>query len=93
MHRHQRTSSSGSRSFKETLNAFTADGHDGTRSVNQYILKERLGQGSYATVERATDRVTHVDYVRSGPTPERPLPTLTAPLPFQRPSKSSQKPG
>ncbi|KAL8280095.1 hypothetical protein RQP46_007425 [Phenoliferia psychrophenolica] len=61
-HHHQRTSSSGSRSFKETLNAFTADGHDGTHSVNQYILKERLGQGSYATVERATDRVSHIDY-------------------------------
>ncbi|KAK4704214.1 hypothetical protein P7C70_g2000, partial [Phenoliferia sp. Uapishka_3] len=62
MHKHQRTSSAGSRSFKETLNAFAADGHDGTRSVNQYILKEKLGQGSYATVERATDRTTHLDY-------------------------------
>ncbi|KAM0754368.1 kinase-like protein [Meredithblackwellia eburnea MCA 4105] len=59
---HRRTSSTGDRSFKETLNAFTADGENGTRSVNQYIIKERLGAGSYATVERATDRVTRVDY-------------------------------
>lgn len=35
------------------------------RSVNQYVLKGELGRGSYATVERACDRETGIEYVSS----------------------------
>ena len=54
--------SSDARSFKETLNAFAAETSTGQRTVNQYILKERLGSGNYATVELATDREAGEDY-------------------------------
>lgn len=53
--------------FKETLNAYEVDEPDGTRSVNQYKFVGPIGRGSYATVERATDRETGIDYVRSLP--------------------------
>ncbi|ORY82412.1 kinase-like domain-containing protein [Leucosporidium creatinivorum] len=62
---HRRTSSTGSsRAYRETLNAYAVDSGDGTRSVNQYRLmgESHLGKGSYATVERATDRETGVEY-------------------------------
>ncbi|BGP46731.1 hypothetical protein JCM10450v2_002579 [Rhodotorula kratochvilovae] len=62
---HRRSSSqgtTGSRSFRETLNAYAVEGADGSRSVNQYVLGETLGRGSYATVERAVDRETGQEY-------------------------------
>lgn len=66
--RHHRRSSSqgttGSRSFRETLNAYAVEAPDGSRSVNQYVLGETLGRGSYATVEKAVDRETGGEYVR-----------------------------
>lgn len=69
--RHHRRSSSqgttGSRSFRETLNAYAVEAPDGSRSVNQYVLGETLGRGSYATVEKAVDRETGGEYVRPGP--------------------------
>ncbi|SCZ98224.1 BZ3500_MvSof-1268-A1-R1_Chr3-2g06231 [Microbotryum saponariae] len=59
-------SSSTARNYKETLNAYAVEDEDGVRSVNQYVLgkdkKGSLGKGSYATVERATDRETGVEY-------------------------------
>ncbi|SGY51090.1 BQ5605_C001g00959 [Microbotryum silenes-dioicae] len=59
-------SSSPARNYKETLNAYAVEDEDGVRSVNQYLLgkdkKGSLGKGSYATVERATDRETGVEY-------------------------------
>lgn len=61
---HRRSSSTGSRSFRETLNAFAVEGPDGVRSVNHYVLGEVLGRGSYATVEKAIDRETGHAYVR-----------------------------
>lgn len=64
---HRRSSSNNSRVFKETLNAYEVDEPDGTRSVNQYKFVGPIGRGSYATVERATDRETGIDYVRSLP--------------------------
>ncbi|SCV71270.1 BQ2448_2858 [Microbotryum intermedium] len=65
-----RRSSSGAsgtgRNYKETLNAYAVEDEDGVRSVNQYVLskdkKGPLGKGSYATVERATDRETGIEY-------------------------------
>lgn len=59
------TSRDGSRSYRETLNAYAVDSGDGTRSVNQYRLEgaSHLGKGSYATVEKATDRETGIEYV------------------------------
>lgn len=60
---HRRSSSTGSRSFRETLNAYSTEDADGRRSVNQYILGETLGRGSYATVEKAVDRETGEEYV------------------------------
>ncbi|GAA5855536.1 hypothetical protein JCM8547_007879 [Rhodosporidiobolus lusitaniae] len=59
---HRRSSSTGSRSFRETLNAYAVEGENGQRSVNQYVLGETLGKGSYATVERAVDRETGLEY-------------------------------
>lgn len=64
----RRTSSQGSqnRTFKETLNAYAVE-ENGQRMVNQYRLDSSgsLGRGSYATVERATDRETGIEYVRT----------------------------
>lgn len=68
---HRRSSSTGSRSFRETLNAYSVEDADGRRSVNQYVLGETLGRGSYATVEKAVDRETGDEYVS-------PLSSLTA---------------
>ncbi|KAK4048575.1 hypothetical protein OIO90_005745 [Microbotryomycetes sp. JL221] len=62
---HRRQSSNGSgRRYKETLNAYAVEAEDGTRTVNQYRLSGAgsLGKGSYATVERATDQETGIDY-------------------------------
>ncbi|GAA5821327.1 hypothetical protein JCM11251_004573 [Rhodosporidiobolus azoricus] len=59
---HRRSSSTGSRSFRETLNAYAVEGENGQRSVNQYVLGETLGRGSYATVEKAVDRETGQEY-------------------------------
>lgn len=64
--KHRRSSSGGGsiHKFKETLNAFEYDeGEGGTRTINQYVLKGEIGHGSYASVERATDRETGIDYV------------------------------
>lgn len=65
---HRRTSSHNGPhgTVKETLNAYESDGGEGgMRSVNQYVLKGELGRGSYATVERACDRETGIEYVSS----------------------------
>lgn len=65
----KRTSSHGStnRTVKETLNAYAVENEDGSRMVNQYRLDGSgpLGKGAYATVERATDRETGIEYVSS----------------------------
>ncbi|KAK4047575.1 hypothetical protein OIV83_005362 [Microbotryomycetes sp. JL201] len=61
----RRQSSGGSgRKYKETLNAYAVEAEDGTRTVNQYRLSGSgaLGKGSYATVERATDQETGIEY-------------------------------
>ncbi|KAM0788111.1 hypothetical protein ACM66B_001278 [Microbotryomycetes sp. NB124-2] len=62
---HRRQSSNGSgRKYKETLNAYAVEAEDGTRTVNQYRLSGSgtLGKGSYATVERAVDQETGIEY-------------------------------
>ncbi|GAA5898682.1 uncharacterized protein JCM6883_003388 [Sporobolomyces salmoneus] len=62
---HRRSSSTGSRSFRETLNAYAVEDANGQRSVNQYIIGQTqgpLGRGTYAVVEKAVDRETGVEY-------------------------------
>ena len=53
---HRRSSSTGSRSFRETLNAYAVEDANGQRCVNQYIIGQTqgpLGRGTYAVVEKA----------------------------------------
>jgi serine/threonine protein kinase len=38
-------------------------GHDGERMINQYILKEEIGRGSFAIVHHAVDAITMEDFV------------------------------
>ncbi|GAA6017926.1 hypothetical protein JCM11491_001221 [Sporobolomyces phaffii] len=62
---HRRSSSTGSRSFRETLNAYAVEDANGQRSVNQYIIGSSngiLGRGTYAVVEKAVDRETNTEY-------------------------------
>lgn len=59
MRQHKRTPSQ-HREIKETLNAiseYTSDDPDGTKlRVNQYVIKEEIGRGSYGAVHLATDQ-------------------------------------
>lgn len=55
---------------QETLNARTEydnDEQDGRshHRINQYIIKEEIGHGSYGAVHLATDLGTGIDYVRA----------------------------
>ncbi|GAA6059844.1 hypothetical protein JCM10212_003756 [Sporobolomyces blumeae] len=62
---HRRSSSTGSRSFRETLNAYAVEDENGQRCVNQYIIGQSqgpLGRGTYAVVEKAVDRETGNEY-------------------------------
>ncbi|GAA5946566.1 hypothetical protein JCM3765_000298 [Sporobolomyces pararoseus] len=62
---HRRSSSTGSRSFRETLNAYAVEDANGQRCVNQYIIGQTqgpLGRGTYAVVEKAVDRETGSEY-------------------------------
>ncbi|GAA5936144.1 serine/threonine-protein kinase [Sporobolomyces koalae] len=62
---HRRSSSTGSRSFRETLNAYAVEDANGQRCVNQYIIASGsgpLGKGTYAVVEKAVDRETNTEY-------------------------------
>ncbi|GKT46643.1 calcium/calmodulin-dependent protein kinase kinase cmkC [Colletotrichum spaethianum] len=59
--RHHRRTPSAHREVKETLNAVTEYGtesHDGSshHRINQYIIKEEIGRGSYGAVHLATDQ-------------------------------------
>lgn len=63
---HRRSSSTGSRSFRETLNAYAVEDANGQRCVNQYVIGQTqgpLGRGTYAVVEKAVDRETNTEYV------------------------------
>lgn len=63
---HRRSSSTGSRSFRETLNAYAVEDSNGQRFVNQYKIgtpQGPLGRGTYAVVEKAVDRETNTEYV------------------------------
>ena len=63
---HRRSSSTGSRSFRETLNAYAVEDSSGQRFVNQYKIgtpQGPLGRGTYAVVEKAVDRETNTEYV------------------------------
>ncbi|KAM0820456.1 putative Protein kinase domain-containing protein [Seiridium cardinale] len=59
MRQHKRTPSH-HREVKETLNArseYTSDDTEGTKlRINQYIIKEEIGRGSYGAVHLATDQ-------------------------------------
>ncbi|KOS19110.1 Calcium/calmodulin-dependent protein kinase kinase 2 [Escovopsis weberi] len=60
LRQHRRTPSA-HRQVKETLNAhveFTNDDPDGRthHRINQYVIKEEIGRGSYGAVHRATDQ-------------------------------------
>ncbi|KAK2009828.1 Pkinase-domain-containing protein [Colletotrichum eremochloae] len=59
--RHHRRTPSAHREVKETLNAVTeygAESHDGSshHRINQYMIKEEIGRGSYGAVHLATDQ-------------------------------------
>ncbi|GJC80641.1 calcium/calmodulin-dependent protein kinase kinase cmkC [Colletotrichum liriopes] len=59
--RHHRRTPSAHREVKETLNAVTEYGtesHDGSshHRINQYVIKEEIGRGSYGAVHLATDQ-------------------------------------
>ncbi|KAI0393684.1 Pkinase-domain-containing protein [Xylariaceae sp. FL0594] len=57
--RHHRRTPSQHREIKETLDAkYINDESDGQQNdrINQYILKEEIGRGSYASVHRAVDQ-------------------------------------
>ncbi|KAI0901938.1 Pkinase-domain-containing protein [Annulohypoxylon nitens] len=59
--RHHRRTPSQHREVKETLNAkteYTSDELDGRsqQAINQYIIKEEIGRGSYGAVHLATDQ-------------------------------------
>ncbi|EFQ24971.1 hypothetical protein CGRA01v4_06751 [Colletotrichum graminicola] len=59
--RHHRRTPSAHREVKETLNAVTQYGagdHDGSshHRINQYVIKEEIGRGSYGAVHLATDQ-------------------------------------
>ncbi|KAK7949681.1 hypothetical protein PG988_016320 [Apiospora saccharicola] len=58
--RHHKRTPSQHREVKETLNAqseYTSDDADGTKlRVNQYIIREEIGRGSYGAVHVATDQ-------------------------------------
>ncbi|KAK7952638.1 uncharacterized protein PG986_008366 [Apiospora aurea] len=58
--RHHKRTPSQHREVKETLNArseYTSDDADGTKlRINQYIIREEIGRGSYGAVHVATDQ-------------------------------------
>ncbi|KAK3357664.1 kinase-like domain-containing protein [Lasiosphaeria hispida] len=58
--RHHRRTPSAHREVKETLNARSEYGNDdsspGHHRVNQYVIKEEIGRGSYGAVHLATDQ-------------------------------------
>ncbi|RKU43555.1 hypothetical protein DL546_002422 [Coniochaeta pulveracea] len=59
--RHHKRNPSYHREIKETLNArseYTEDGQDGHphHVINQYVIKEEVGRGSYGAVHLATDQ-------------------------------------
>ncbi|TWU76759.1 hypothetical protein ED733_004652 [Metarhizium rileyi] len=59
--RHHKRTPSAHREIKETLNArveFTSDEVDGRtyHRINQYVIVEEIGRGSYGAVHRATDQ-------------------------------------
>ena len=61
--RHRRSSSQGvSREVKETLGAGYKDLPDGKRKLNQYILTNDIGRGSFGVVTKAKDEETGQEY-------------------------------
>ena len=69
--RHHRRQPSTPRQVKETLNArseYTNSEDDGTaiHRINQYIIQQEIGRGSFGAVHRAVDQYGH-EYVRSTP--------------------------
>ncbi|OIW33417.1 Pkinase-domain-containing protein [Coniochaeta ligniaria NRRL 30616] len=68
-HLHHKRAPSVHREIKETLNAkseYTEDGVDGRphHVINQYVIKEEIGRGSYGAVHIATDQFGN-EYVSS----------------------------
>ncbi|BFZ57326.1 hypothetical protein PYCC9005_004378 [Savitreella phatthalungensis] len=60
--RHHRRALSAPRSVKETLGARVHKRDDGTRMLNQYLLKQEVGRGSYGTVMLAEDTTDGKEY-------------------------------
>ncbi|CAG8795369.1 6281_t:CDS:10, partial [Cetraspora pellucida] len=48
---------------KETLDATVTENKEGERCLNNYVLKEVVGQGAYGTVTLAVDKLTGNKYV------------------------------
>ncbi|CCJ29212.1 unnamed protein product, partial [Pneumocystis jirovecii] len=48
--------------FKETLDAVTTENDDGCKMLNQYLIKQKIGKGSYGTVNWCIDTLTGKEY-------------------------------
>jgi [calcium/calmodulin-dependent protein kinase] kinase len=59
---HRRKSS---HEVKETYDAVVTETQDGERCLNNYVLKEVIGQGAFGTVIFAYDKGTNTKYVCS----------------------------
>ncbi|KAG4304999.1 hypothetical protein PORY_001674 [Pneumocystis oryctolagi] len=44
--------------FKETLDAVTTEDENGCKMLNQYVIKQKIGVGSFGTVSRCIDTLT-----------------------------------
>lgn len=60
--KHRRNSSQHGREVKETLNATSRELPNGKRKLNQYILTEDIGRGSFGVVQKAKDVDTGTEY-------------------------------
>ncbi|KAG4301236.1 hypothetical protein PCK1_002546 [Pneumocystis canis] len=49
-------------SFRETLDAVTIEDNDGCKMLNQYLIKQQIGRGSFGTVNRCIDTLTGKEY-------------------------------
>ena len=60
--KHRRNSSQHGREVKETHNAISKDLPNGKRKLNQYILTDDIGRGSFGVVQKAKDVNTGTEY-------------------------------
>ena len=60
--KHRRNSSQNAREVKETPNAISRDLPNGKRKLNQYILTDDIGRGSFGIVQKAKDVNTGTEY-------------------------------